>query len=145
MVVRGACPICGRELILPRHRYGKKWTSLEMHWANKLLAAGLSRKAVARYFDVGVLQLQVEIGAVSNRVIIDGCEEVARLNAGLRAWAAWPDMDGDEAGKNPAVGFGPDNTVVGLLVGAFLLEIEDGEQSDGDRGNSQQGSDHPVI
>ncbi len=95
--------------------------------------------------DVGVLQFEIEIGAVIDRVIIDGREEVARLDAGLGTWAGGPDMDGDEAGKNRAVGLCPDNAVVGLLVGAFLLEIEDREQSDGDRGNSQQGSDHPVI
>jgi len=52
MFRRDACPICGREMTFPEHRYGKKWTPLEIHWANKLLAAGLSRKAVARYFKV---------------------------------------------------------------------------------------------
>ena len=46
--MRNACPICGREMHVPQHRHGQRWSLHTITWVREIHAAGLSVKAIAR-------------------------------------------------------------------------------------------------
>jgi len=52
MIVRDACPLCGREMHVPRHREHTPWTPQAKLWVSRMQAVGIPVKVIARTMGV---------------------------------------------------------------------------------------------